>query len=119
MHTLEVPDALAIALEEEAKAEGVSQAAILAEAFKHYRRVMHQRRLEAALQWYVTLPEQKRNLYSGEFVAVYQQAVIDHDPDRLSLYKRIRVRYESKAVLIIPAEGPREFNIISTQLEPL
>ena len=119
MYTLEVPDTLATALEEEARAEGVSQAAILEKALKYYRRIMYQRRLEAALHWYTALPEHERQLYTGKFVAVYQDAVVDYGVDRLALYKRIRARYGHRAVLIIPAEGPPEFNVISTRLEPL
>ncbi len=119
MYTLEVSDILASALEEEAKAEGVPKAAVLEKAFKHYRRVMHQRRLQASLRWYTTLPEQEQALYSGKFVAIYQNAVIDHDADRLALYKRVRERYGHQAVLIIPAAGPPDFNIISARLEPL
>jgi N12 class adenine-specific DNA methylase len=118
MNIIEVPDTLATALEEEARAEGISQAAILEKALKYYRRVMHQRRLEAALNWYITLPDQERSHFTDQFVAVYQNAVVDHDPDRLVLYKRVRERYGDQAVLIIPAEGPSEFSIISTQIEP-
>lgn len=118
MNTIEVPDALATALEEEARAESVSQAAILEKALKYYRRVLHQRRLETALNWYTTLPEPERSRFADQFVAVYQDAVVDHDPDRLTLYKRVRERYGDQAVLIIPAEGPAEFNIIGTQIEP-
>jgi hypothetical protein len=114
MYTLDVPDDLAEALEEEARAEGVSPIAILEKSLKYYRRVMHQRRLEAALDWYATLPERERRRYAGQFVAVYQNAVVDHDPNRLALYKRIREHYGHQAVLIIPAEGPPEFNIINT-----
>lgn len=119
MYTLEVPDTLATVLEEEARAEGVSEAAILEKALKYYRRATHQRRLEAALHWYTTLPAYERESYAGQFVAVYQNAVVDHDADRLALYKRVRERHGHKAVLIIPAEGPPEFNIISTHIEPL
>jgi hypothetical protein len=106
-------------LEQEARAEGVSPTTILEKSLKHYRRIMHQRRLEAALEWYTTLPERERQGYAGQFVAVYQNAVVDHDPDRLTLYQRVRERYGQQAVLIIPAEGPPEFNLISTHLEAL
>jgi len=80
---------------------------------------MQQRHLEAALHWYMALPEQERNRYAGQFVAVYQNEVVDHDRDRLALYKRVRERYSHQTILIIPAEGPPEFNIISTRLESL
>ena len=119
MHTLEISDALATTLEEEANAEGVSRSTILEGALRHYRRMIHKRRLEAALRWYTALPEHEQARYSGKFVAVYQDAVVDHGADRLALYKRVRAQYGHRAVLIIPAEGPLEFSIISTRIEAL
>ncbi len=119
MSTLEISETMAMVLEEEAQAEGVSQTEILEEAFKHYRRVIHQRRLESALKWYTLLPEQERMVYAGKYVAVYQCTIVDSDSNRLALYQRIRARYGNKAVLIIPAEGPQEFNLINTRIESL
>jgi hypothetical protein len=40
--------------------------------------------------------------YLGEFVAVLEGKVIDHDIDQVALYKRIRQRYPKQFVLISP-----------------
>ncbi len=40
--------------------------------------------------------------YLGEFVAILNGKVIDHDSDQAALYKRIRQRYPEQFVLISP-----------------
>ncbi len=40
--------------------------------------------------------------YLGEYVAVLDGQVIDHDRDQVALYKRIRQRYPDQFVLISP-----------------
>jgi hypothetical protein len=66
------------------------------------------------------MPEVERSQYRGQFVAVHQGQVIDHDPDRLQLYRRVREQLGNIPVLITPAREshPREFQILSPRLEP-
>ena len=40
--------------------------------------------------------------YAGEFVAIHQQQVVDHDPDELTLFDRICRNYPDEVVLIRP-----------------
>ena len=40
--------------------------------------------------------------YAGEFVAIHQQQVVDHDPDELTLFDRICRDYPDEVVLIRP-----------------
>jgi hypothetical protein len=40
--------------------------------------------------------------YLGQFVAILNGEVIDHDADQVALYKRIRQRYPKQFVLISP-----------------
>ena len=64
------------------------------------------------------LPERERQQYQGQFVAVHQGQVIDHDTDRLHLYQRLRQRLGDTPVLITPADPshPREFRLLSPRL---
>lgn len=57
--------------------------------------------------------------YGENFVAVHNGQVVDHDRDRLTLYRRIRERFEGIPVLITPASAssPREFQLLSPRVE--
>lgn len=73
-----------------------------------------------AAAWYAR-PDAAREPYAGQYVAVLQGEVVDHDVDRLTLAQRIRTRYPETPVLITAAEAraPREFHIRSPRLERL
>lgn len=68
--------------------------------------------------WYAR-PAEDRQPYLGQYVAVRAGQVIDHDPDRVALYHRVRRQYPHTPVLITSAEArrPREFLILSPRLE--
>ncbi len=53
--------------------------------------------------WYA-LPAEERERYRGEYVALHQGKVIDHDPDQRALYIRIRECYGHAPVPILPAD---------------
>jgi len=112
MVVLEIPEELALELEEDANLEGTSKTVLLETALKHYRHEIHTRQLEVYLNWYLSLPNKEREKYAGQYLAVHEKTIVDHDSDRPSLYKRVRGRYGRKPVLIIPSEGPRELRII-------
>ena len=46
--------------------------------------------------------------YAGEFVAIHQQQVVDHDPDELTLFDRICRDYPDEVVLIRPVLATSE-----------
>lgn len=66
-----------------------------------------------------SLPEAERSRYQGQFVAVHEGRVIDHDADRLQLYRRVREQLGDMPVLITPADAPhpREFRLLSPRLD--
>ena len=66
-----------------------------------------------------SMPEAARSQYYGQFVAVHQGQVIDHDPDRLQLYRRVRRQWGDTPVLMTPADAPhpREFRMFSPRLD--
>ena len=81
---------------------------------------VERRRQLAAEQaaWYARLPEERQS-YQGEFIAIYNQKIVDHDPDQRSLYLRIRERFGRSPVLIVHAdwEEPPVYTIHSPRLE--
>jgi len=66
-----------------------------------------------------SMPEAERSQYHGQFVAIHQGQVIDHDPDRLKLYRRVRRQWADTPVLMTPADAshPREFRMLSPRLD--
>lgn len=54
-------------------------------------------------QWFAR-PLQERQQYSGQYVAVYQNEVVDSDVDQRQLYLRVRQRFGHQPVLLIPAD---------------
>jgi len=73
-------------------------------------------KLEREQAWWSALPLHEREAYEGEFVAIHNQELVDHDKDKAALHHRIRARYGDTAILIMPAEGPRTIRIYSPKL---
>jgi hypothetical protein len=59
--------------------------------------------------------------YSGEYVAVHQRQVVDHDPDVVRLEQRVAEQWGESAILIAPVtdEPRRDLSSVSFRLEPL
>lgn len=76
--------------------------------------------LDAEQEAWFAQPTAERQRYAGEYVAVHEGKVVDHDPDQRTLYLRVRSRYGNQPVLIVKAdwEASPEFTIHSPQLEP-
>ena len=73
---------------------------------------------EEATYWYARSAEE-RQPYLGQYVAVRNKTVVDHDADRRALYLRIQRRFPDTPVLLVEAEAlePREFTILSPHLD--
>jgi hypothetical protein len=76
-------------------------------------------RIHAEAAAWQALPEATRRRYGSDYVAIYQGQVIDHDRDRLALFRRVRAQFGNVPILITPADAatPREFSILSPRLE--
>jgi len=66
--------------------------------------------------WWMKQSEKQRLKYAGAYVAVHNQTLIDHDDELAILSRRIRAKYGKIAVLMMPAEGPREIRLYSTRV---
>lgn len=55
---------------------------------------------ELAKKTFRRLHHQFLNNYPGQYVAIYQDKVVDHDPDRVALLERINNNYPDTFVLV-------------------
>ena len=83
-----------------AEQEGLDAAAFVAEAVRLHLATYRQKRIMAETEAWYRLPVEDRKRYEGRFVAVYGSQVVDSDPDRLTLYLRLRERYGRQPILI-------------------
>ena len=65
-------------------------------------------------------PVAERKRYAGEYVAVHDGQVVDHDADQRVLFLRMRSRYGRRPVLIVRADWDTApvYTIHSPRLEP-
>jgi hypothetical protein len=113
---LQISDKLVGEIQKEAKGRGVSVEDYLQSAIRRERTLAARQKIEQEQEWWLGLPLSKRARYEGEYVAVHNQELVDHNKDKAALYKRIREKYGKTPVLIMPAEGPKEIRIYSPRL---
>ena len=82
------------------------------------RAVQRQAKIHIEAEAWRAMPEAERRRYRNQFVAVHNGQVIDHDADRLLLYRRVREKLGDVPVLITPGGTPHpcEFQILSPRL---
>ncbi len=107
---------LASHIREAAAAQGIPVENLIEAALRQYAFQAQRAKLDVEARWWRGLPPERRAPYAGEFVAVHRQDVVDHDPDEDVLRRRVRTRYGRLAVLIAPAEGRREWRLVSTRV---
>lgn len=83
-----------------AEHEGLDAAVFVAEAVRRHLAHYRQKRIVAETEAWYRLPPEERLRYEGKFVAVYNGQVVDSDPERLTLYLRLRERYGRQPILI-------------------
>jgi len=87
-------------LEKDAEREARSVNEIVNEAIERY---LHERQiaeLDVEIAAFEKLHPELRLKYLGQWVAVHEQKLVDHDRDRAALYKRVRAAYGRTDVLI-------------------
>ena len=84
-----------------AEHEGQSATNFVVEAVERYIALRRQKRILAETEARYALPVSQRQRYAGQFVAVLGGEVVDSDPDRLTLYHRLKERFGREPVLII------------------
>ena len=116
MSDIVLGEPLASQIRREAEAQGMAVEQLIEAALRRYRFEAQRAKINAEALWWRTAPPDIQAQYAGEFVAVQNQQVVDHDRDEESLRQRIRARYGKTAILLTPADGRRELRIVSTRL---
>jgi len=116
MATLHISEELVGDIKEEAALRGISVEEYLRSAVKRARQLNARQKIEREQAWWLALPLNKRARYEGEFVAIHNKKIIDHDKDKTALYRRTREKYGKTPVLVMPAEGAREIHIYSPRI---
>lgn len=116
MKVLTVSDELAKEIESEAQTRGHGVEELLKQAIRRERTLAERKKIEREQTWWLAQPLTERAKYSGKYIAVHNQALVDSDVDSNALYRRVRARFGRTPVLMMPAEGPREIRIYSTRM---
>ncbi|MEW6029471.1 MAG: DUF5678 domain-containing protein [Chloroflexota bacterium] len=116
MATFKISEELAGTIQKEAMLRGMSVEDYLQSAVRRERTISARVKIESEQEWWLGLPLSQRAKYEGEFVAIHNRKLVDHDKDEQALYARTRKKFGKTPVLIMPAEGPREIRIYSPRL---
>jgi len=113
---LQISNELAGAIQQEAKLRGKTVEDFLKSAIQRERTLSDRQKIEQEQEWWTSLPLTERAKYEGEYIAVHNREVVDHDETEDELSSRVREKYGKVPVLIMPAEGPREVRIFSPRI---
>ncbi|HET7089982.1 MAG TPA: DUF5678 domain-containing protein [Anaerolineae bacterium] len=100
MSTVVLRDDLHETLKRNARQESRSVDEIVNEAVSLYLRERQRAKLDKEIAAYEAMHAELRQRYLGQWIAVHEQQLVDHDPDGSALYQRIRSRYGKTSVLI-------------------
>ncbi len=94
---------------------------VLETAVRRYFDVMEQEAIHDETEAFWAMYRQLRAQYIGQYVALYQGRVVDHDVDVSRLDQRVRERFGLLPVLIAPVEPapPREMQWRGGRMEPM
>lgn len=118
-HSVLVADQVFAELVPIAEEENKEISELVNEALRKYLWEARERKIERETEAYRTLHAELKQRFSGEYVAIHDGELVDHDADRRALSRRVRQKYGNAAVLITPVEDEpeREFLILSPRFE--
>ncbi len=100
MDAILLPNDLQVAVTHIAEQEAKSVEEVLHEAVRHYQRELNREKLKREIAAYEVMHHQLKEKFLGEWAAVHEGQLIDHDPERAALYARVRQRYGRLSILI-------------------
>jgi len=118
MLTITLNDQTASQVTKMAEAQSTSPEEIIEKAIRDLLHAEASRILARETAVFRTLHAQLLQKYPGEYVALHQGQMIDHDPDQLALYLRVDEQYPDEVILIkqVCSEIEEIYNIRSPRL---
>jgi hypothetical protein len=96
-------------LERNAEQEARTLDDLVNEAVALYVHRLQQKQIEREAEAYERMHPSLRDRFLGQWVAIHDQQLVDHDSDRLALYRRVRTRFGHTPILMRRvAESPVE-----------
>jgi hypothetical protein len=100
MEALLLRDDLREPLAQAAKRDARSVNEIANDAIEHYLRETQRAKLDREIAAFMAMHAELRLTHLGEWVAIHNRQLVDHDQERAALYRRVRARYGHTPVLI-------------------
>jgi len=118
-HNVLIPDQVLAELMPVLEQEGKEISDLVTEALRHYLWEAKERKIEREMEAYRAMHGELKQRFLGQYVAIHNGELVDHDADRHALSSRVRREYSNAAVLIIPVEDEpeREFLMLSPRFE--
>jgi hypothetical protein len=106
-------------LEEIARVRSVEPVTLARDAIRSFLRAEARRVIEQEAAAYQRLHSELLETLPGEFVAVHQGRVVDHDADQLALFYRVEASYGAQPVLIrqVRPEVEQTIDVLSPRIE--
>jgi len=118
-HTVLISEQVLAELAPIAEREDKEISELVNEALRRYLWEVRERKIDREMEAYRAMHAELKRRFLGEYVAIHNGKLIDHDTDRRALSRRVRQKYGNVAVLITPVEDKpeRELLMLSPRFE--
>ncbi|MCE7986815.1 MAG: hypothetical protein DYG89_37050 [Caldilinea sp. CFX5] len=100
MSQIVIEDNLFVQLQRKARGSGTDIEELAHEAIQRYLQEDEQQKMQQEIAAFHDRHQELLRQFPGQYVAVHQGQVVDHDEEQLALYLRVRQRYPDEIVLI-------------------
>ncbi len=116
---LAVNEMTAAQLEQVAREKNTTPQRLAEQAIREFLRSEARRKMQREMNAFFQLHARLLADHAGDYVAIHQGKVIDHDADQLALFQRVEQRYGDTPVLIkqVLADPEEEYTFRSPTLE--
>ena len=118
-HSVLIPDQVLAELMPMLEQDGREISDLVTQALRQYVWQAKEHKIDQEVEAYRAMHGELKQRLLGQYVAIHNGEVVDHDTDRHALSRRVRQKYGNAAVLIIPVEDrpEREFLVLSPRFE--